>query len=58
MMYYNGYGERDNARRLFRELPAALRDSLAARDYSPAESACPHRIQIGKVMKEASVLLA
>lgn len=58
MMYYNGYGERDHARRLFSELPAVLRDSLATRDYSLAEAACPHRIQIGKVMREASVVLA
>ncbi|MBN1625788.1 MAG: aldo/keto reductase [Deltaproteobacteria bacterium] len=58
MMYYHGYGERDRARSLFRELPADLRDNLAARDYSPAESACPHRIQIGKVMREATLLLA
>jgi uncharacterized protein len=58
MMYYQGYGERDHARRLFSELPADLRDSLASRDYSPAESACPHRIQIGQVMRDASLLLA
>lgn len=58
MMYYHGYGERDNARNLFRELPAALRENLAARNYLPAEMACPHGIQIGKVMKEASLLLA
>jgi uncharacterized protein len=58
MMYYNGYGERDRARKLFGELPAALRDGLAVRDYSPAESVCPHNIQISKVMREASLLLA
>lgn len=58
MMYYHGYGERDHARKLFRELPGALRGRLATMDYSPAEAACPHRIQIGKVMMEASFLLA
>lgn len=58
MMYHPSYGERDRARKLFRELLTALRDSLAARDYSPAESVCPHRIQIGKVMKDATLLLA
>jgi uncharacterized protein len=57
MMYYNGYGERDQARQLFRELPATLRDRLALLDYSIVESACPHKIQIGKVMRDASVLL-
>jgi predicted aldo/keto reductase-like oxidoreductase len=58
MMYYNSYGERDRARDLFRSLPETLRNSLASKDYSPAEAACPHKIQIGKVMKKASVLLA
>jgi len=58
MMYYHGYGERDHARKLFRELPGTLRGRLASMDYSPAEATCPHGIQIGKVMMEASLLLA
>lgn len=57
MMYYNNYGERDRARSLFRELPATLRNTLASKDYSPAESVCPNKIQIGKIMRKASVLL-
>ena len=58
MMYYNSYGERDRARDLFRELPHNLKDNLASRDYSNAESACPNRIQIGKIMREAAIILA
>ena len=58
MMYYNSYGERDRARSLFRELPATLRNTLASKDYSPAEAVCPHGIQIGNIMKKASVMLA
>jgi hypothetical protein len=58
MMYYNSYGERDRARSLFRELPTTLRNSLALKDYSPAESVCPNRVQIGEIMRKASVLLA
>jgi len=58
MMYYNSYGERDRARNLYRELPGTLRNSLASRDYSSAEAVCPHGLQIGKLMRMASNLLA
>ncbi|MBN1626713.1 MAG: aldo/keto reductase [Deltaproteobacteria bacterium] len=58
MMYYNSYGDRDRARGLYRELPEDLRKCLASRDYSLAESACPHGLRIGKIMREASTLLA
>jgi uncharacterized protein len=57
MMYYNSYGERDRARGLFREIPESVRNALAAKDYSPAEQACPNRIEIGRAMKEAASLL-
>jgi len=58
MMYYNSYGKTDDARRLFRGLPEQVRNGLASRDYSSAERACPNRIEIGKVMKKAAVMLA
>jgi hypothetical protein len=58
MMYYNSYGKTDDARRLFRELPGPLKGSLASMDYSPAEGVCPNRIEIGKAMKKAAVMLA
>jgi predicted aldo/keto reductase-like oxidoreductase len=57
LMYYNSYGKRDDARRLFRELPRELRSGLASRDYSPAELACPNRIKIGMAMREAVRIL-
>ena len=57
MMYYNSYGKTDDARRLFRELPETVQNSLASRDYSPAEHACPYNIEIGKAMKEAARIL-
>jgi predicted aldo/keto reductase-like oxidoreductase len=56
-MYYNSYGKTDEARRLFRELPEHVRNSMASRDYSPAERSCPNRIEIGKAMKNAAVML-
>jgi predicted aldo/keto reductase-like oxidoreductase len=57
MMYYNSYGEKDEARRLFRALPASLRKGLASKDYSPAENACPRNIKIGKMMRKAVRIL-
>jgi len=57
MMYYHSYGKRDDARRLFRELPEGTRDSLATRDYAAAELGCPNRIKIGHAMREAVRLL-
>jgi len=58
MMYYNSYGKTDDARRLFRELPEQVKRGMASRDYSAAEGACPNGIEIGKVMKKATVMLA
>ena len=58
MMYYNSYGERDEARKLFRALPANIKNDLTLKDYSPAEGVCPNKIKIGKAMREAARLLA
>jgi predicted aldo/keto reductase-like oxidoreductase len=58
MMYYNSYGERDRARKEYRELPETVRKNLASIDYSPAERVCPHNIKIGQAMKEAVRILA
>ncbi len=58
MMYYNSYGERDQARELFRQMPETIRAGLSKRDFSIAESVCPNRIKIGSAMKEAAGLLA
>ena len=57
MMYYNSYGERDEARRLFGALPASVKNGLASKDYSPAESACPRNIKISKMMRKAVKIL-
>ena len=57
MMYYNGYGEKDEARRQFMALPETVRNNLALRDYSSVEPACPHKIEIGRAMKEAVRIL-
>jgi uncharacterized protein len=57
MMYYNSYGEKDNARRQFSELPETAKNSLASADYSSAEGLCPQRIRIGEAMREAVRIL-
>jgi len=57
-MYYNSYGKTNDARRLFRELPEIVRNSLASRDYSRAERVCPNHVEIGKAMRRAVNLLA
>jgi uncharacterized protein len=57
MMYYNSYGERDQARELFRQMPETIRSAMPSRDYSKAEAACPNRIRISSAMREAATLL-
>jgi uncharacterized protein len=58
MMYYHNYGKTDEAKRLFRELPASVKVSLSSRDYMPAERACPNKIEIGNAMRKAAQILA
>lgn len=57
LMYYHNYAELD-ARAMFAELPADQRARLTQIDYAAAERVCPHRLPIGQLMREASVLLA
>ena len=57
MMYYNGYEKRDEARRLFKALPASVKNNLVSKDYSPAENVCPRNIPIGRMMAEAVKVL-
>jgi predicted aldo/keto reductase-like oxidoreductase len=58
LMYYRSYGEQDMARRLYAEIPSEVRGHLDSLDFSIAEGRCPQRLQIGRIMKEAAVLLA
>jgi hypothetical protein len=58
LMYYNSYGERDEARRLFAELPYSVRNKLLNIDYSLAEARCPQRLPIGELVAEAVRKLA
>ena len=57
LMYHDVYGETDKARRLFSEMPAEAR-ALAARDFGPANAACPKGIDVASHMKRALRVLA
>jgi predicted aldo/keto reductase-like oxidoreductase len=58
LMYHQSYGERELARELFAQMPLETRNSLARLDYSAAEQRCPQGLAIGRLMEEASVVLA
>jgi uncharacterized protein len=57
MMYHDHYGEFD-ARALFAELSPQIRSALPTLDYTSAERACPRRLPIGDLMRDAAVRLA
>jgi predicted aldo/keto reductase-like oxidoreductase len=58
MMYYRNYGDLARAKEEFAKLPLNIRLNLARINYSPAEYACPHKLPIGQIIKEASDYLA
>ncbi|MGA2028370.1 MAG: aldo/keto reductase, partial [Syntrophobacteraceae bacterium] len=57
LMYYRDYGERDLAREVFAGLPHQVTAILTQIDYSRAEKACPHKLAISKLMRDASETL-
>ncbi|MCK4629055.1 MAG: aldo/keto reductase, partial [Sedimentisphaerales bacterium] len=58
LMYYNSYGEQDEARRLFAQIPKSVRDRLTGLDYSLVEARCPQHLPIRELMAEAVSKLA
>ena len=56
-MYYRYYGDRQRARQLFRELPSPARPIVGV-DFSAAERACPYKVPIGDLMRDAAECLA
>ncbi len=54
MMYYNGYGEKYEARQKFAALSADVRSRLTSADFA----GCPNRIAINDAMAEAGEILA
>lgn len=53
MMYYNSYGEKHEARLLFRQIPEEIRNTLSFVDFAAAEAVCPNHIKIGSMVREA-----
>lgn len=58
LMYYNSYGEKEMARKVFAGLPIEAKKSLAGADYKRAEKLCPQNLAIGELVNEAFVKLA
>jgi predicted aldo/keto reductase-like oxidoreductase len=56
VMYHDVYGDADKARRVFAALPEAARD-LAGVDFSAANKACPHGVDIARHMERARQIL-
>jgi predicted aldo/keto reductase-like oxidoreductase len=58
LMYHRYYGEPELARETFAGLPESVRQRLTAVDYSQAEQACPHKLAIAQLMRQAAEMLA
>jgi predicted aldo/keto reductase-like oxidoreductase len=57
LMYHDVYGEADKARELFRALPAGAQ-ALNGVDFSGANAACPHGVDVARHMRRAAEVLA
>ena len=58
LMYARCYGELENAKSHFNELPSRVRRQMHSWDYKEAERQCPQRMKIGRLMREAAIELA
>jgi uncharacterized protein len=58
LMYYNSFGDTQTARQLFAEIPQQIRDKMPMADYSAAESCCPQRLPVARLMSQAVRTLA
>ncbi len=58
LMYARCYGELENAKSNFNEIPVKVRKRMAHIDYKEAEKKCPQRMEIGRLMREAKLELA
>ena len=54
LMYARSYGNRLRGKTRFHKIPEYTRRQLAVTDYSLAESMCPQKMAIGKLMREAA----
>jgi predicted aldo/keto reductase-like oxidoreductase len=57
LMSHDAYGEPENAKRLFKALPLAAQN-IHEVDFSPANKACPHGLDVAAHMKRAAKILS
>jgi predicted aldo/keto reductase-like oxidoreductase len=58
LMYHDSYGDIAQAKSVFAEIPADVKQRLLSVDYSVAEHVCPNRMPIGKLVADAAAKLA
>ena len=58
LMYVHSYQDLTLARSTFETLPVQIRALLAQLDFNAAERLCPRNLPIGRMMQEATTLLA
>jgi len=58
LMYHNSYGDTQTARQLFVEIPQQIRSKMLTVDYAVAESQCPQRLPVARLMSQAVRTLA
>jgi len=58
LMYQQNYGEQDFARQMQDKIPSSIKRAMASTDFSAAERKCPQKMEIGKLMRKASKILA
>ena len=58
LMYYNSYGDKIRARKLFAQIPHSVKNRLFSTDFSLAEASCPQHLPIAELVAEAVRKLA
>ena len=58
LMYHDSYGDIAQAKTVFAEIPADIKQRLLSVDYSAAEHVCPNRMPISKLVADAVSKLA
>jgi len=58
LMYHKSYGEHEEAKQLFAQIPRKARNKLLSTDFSLAEARCPQHLPIGRLVAEAANKLA
>ena len=53
LMYARSYGDRHRGREEFQKIPQEIRLNMGKVDYGRAEQKCPHKMAIGRLMREA-----